>query len=256
MWKGMSQGKLIGSAARVAGRQVNAALERLGYRITRARSAVDPASMEAALRRAAERALAVSTVIDVGASDGRWSELCRRFFPGARYMLIEANEHHAAGLQAFKERVPGSDFVLAAAGKERGQLFFDKSDPFGGLAMTAAAPGTKPVTATTIDHEVQARSLPGPFLIKLDTHGFEIPIIEGASQTLQQTNLLIIEVYNFTLTNGALRFQEMCAYLERLGFRPVDLCDPMYRPKDGAFWQCDMFFVRTDRPEFSSNSYD
>jgi hypothetical protein len=34
--------------------------------------------------------------------------------------------------------------------------------------------------------------LKGPFLIKLDTHGFEVPILRGAPATLLQTEGLIV----------------------------------------------------------------
>ena len=59
-----------------------------------------------------------------------------------------------------------------------------------------------------------------PFLIKLDTHGFEVPILKGAQETLQQTNLLVIETYNFQLQPTSLRFHEMCSYMEFGGFPP------------------------------------
>jgi hypothetical protein len=102
---------------------------------------------------------------------------------------------------------------------------------------------------------VERRSLPAPFGLKLDTHGFELPILAGAQQVLSQANLLVIEVYNFELFPGVLRFHEICRHLEPLGFRPIDLVDPTYRTKDGAFWQCDLFFARDNRPEFASTTY-
>jgi FkbM family methyltransferase len=247
----------ITSLVRGAGRRANVVLGKLGYSIRRASAAIDPASMAGGLKRAADRGLRVGTIIDVGASDGRWCDEALAYFPGTRSFLIEANEQHEPGLRAFKARVPGSDYVVAAAGREVGHLYFETSDDlFGGAAKPAGDAGTKLVPATTIDHEVATRSLPGPYLIKLDTHGFEVPILEGATKTLSAACLLIIEVYNFTLMPGALRFQEMIARLDAAGFRPIDLVEPMYRPKDGAFWQCDMFFARADRPEFASNSYE
>ena len=54
----------------------------------------------------------------------------------------------------------------------------------------------KVVRQTTIDHEIGASSLPGPYMIKLDTHGYEVPILCGATETLRNTNLLVIETYN------------------------------------------------------------
>src|ERR1700730_15699226 len=55
-------------------------------------------------------------------------------------------------------------------------------------------------------------SLPGPYLIKLDTHGYEVPILCGATETLRNTNLLVIETYNFRLIESCLLFDEIIAY--------------------------------------------
>ena len=52
-----------------------------------------------------------------------------------------------------------------------------------------------------------------------------------------------------------MRFSELCARLEALGFRCIDLFDVMYRPADNALWQMDLIFIRSDRPEFRSHAY-
>jgi hypothetical protein len=47
----------------------------------------------------------------------------------------------------------------------------------------------------------------------------------------------------------------MCAHLAARGFRCIDLCDPLYRARDGALWQMDLFFVPDSDPAFESSSY-
>lgn len=112
------------------------------------------------------------------------------------------------------------------------------------------------VPVTTIDYEVAQRKLSPPYLIKLDTHGCEVPILEGARETLKRANIVIIETYNFQIAKDSLRFWEMCNYMYSLGFLPIDMVDFMHRKKDNAFWQMDTFFIRKDRPEFQSNDYE
>jgi hypothetical protein len=107
----------------------------------------------------------------------------------------------------------------------------------------------------SVDTLVRQRNLGGPFLLKLDTHGFEVPILEGAHETLTQSSMLIIEAYNFTLRPGCLRFYELCPYLEARGFRCVDVFDVSVRPLDNAFWQMDMVFLPSTHPVFSSDGY-
>jgi len=201
--------------------------------------------------------VSIETVIDVGASNGQWSARMMRYFPNAKYLLIEAQESaHGAALQRFKAAHPNVEYELCAAGAYDSEIHFDASDPLGGLASTTPFPKNDIfVPVTTIDNLVNRRRLHGPFLIKLDTHGFEVPILEGARQTMVQSAMLIIEAYNFTLCPGALRFYELCQYLEPRGFRCVDMFDLMIRPGDHAFWQMDMVFLPSTHPVFQSNRY-
>jgi hypothetical protein len=43
--------------------------------------------------------------------------------------------------------------------------------------------------------------------MKLDTHGAEIAILNGASQALEQTAALVVEVYNFELVGPSTFFE-------------------------------------------------
>jgi hypothetical protein len=95
----------------------------------------------------------------------------------------------------------------------------------------------------------------GPYLLKLDTHGYEVPILEGARETLTRTEAIIMECYNFRIAPECLMFGDMCQHMERLGFRCIDLVDPMHRLADDSLWQMDLVFVRGDRPEFSYLGY-
>jgi len=217
---------------------------------------LDSASLDGALARCRRRLQRLGTAVDVGASDGRWTEVCRKYFPEASYLLIEAQRPHEAALAALKRKTPNLDYVMAAAGDREGEVYFDATDLMGGIASHVPfAKNCITVPLTTIDAQVAARGLPGPFLIKLDTHGFEVPILAGAEQTLRQTELLVLEVYNFIFSAQNLHFHHMVAHLERLGFRCVDLCDPLHRLRDGALWQFDLFFAPAASATFASNSY-
>jgi FkbM family methyltransferase len=243
--------KLVETAISLIGGMVR----RAGYQLRPL--AAGPITMRAALSHFAGR-LPVSTVIDVGASNGCWTEQALGSWPDARFLLIEAQRHpHEPDLARLKSRHPRVDYVLAAAGNRVGTIHFEASGAFAGRAsdQPLGANGIE-VPVTTLDAEVARRTLPGPYLVKLDVHGYERAILEGAVRVLADTSLLVVEVYNFTLGEGALQFPEMCEHLRRLGFRPVAIVDPMYRPKDGVLWQFDCFFARGDRPEFQSQSYE
>ncbi|MEN6336890.1 MAG: FkbM family methyltransferase [Phycisphaerales bacterium] len=231
----------------------NRLLSRFGCELVRSSNSV---SLQAALARIHGMGMRFATVIDVGASDGRWSQRVQRWFPDASYLLIEAQAVHEPRLRAYKARAGNVDYVLAAAADARGQVFFNASDAAGGLASHTTANGcTEQVPATTVDFEVQTRNLPSPFLVKLDTHGFEVPILRGAERTLTHTAAICVETYNFALCEGCLRFPETCSFLEDRGFLPIGLVSPLFRRRDGVLWQMDLIFARADREELQRAKY-
>jgi FkbM family methyltransferase len=168
---------------------------------------------------------------------------------------VEAQEIHRPALDAYLRRNMKAQYVLKAAGANRGSLYFDATDPFAGQASATPFAGNIKVPVTTIDAEIAERNLPGPYLLKFDVHGFELPILEGAKQTLKDCSLIVMECYNFEIAPTALLFHDMCRHLHELGFRVVDISEPLWRLSDHALWQMDIFFVPAARPEFQSNSY-
>lgn len=237
---------------------IKSVLRKLGFKIQRIpNNKINyEFTMVGALQRSTERGLNVKTVIDVGASDGRWSKICMNFQPSAKYLLIEAQEEHKKGLDRFILDNKNADYIIAAAGRREGYIYFDNSNLFGGLA--SESPFEKnciQVPLVSIDAEVDKRNLEPPYLIKLDTHGFEVPILEGSMKTIKQAELIIIESYNYRLTNESLRYFEMCNYMEKIGFSPIENVDFTLRKYDNSFWQMDTFFIPSDRKEFSYNAY-
>lgn len=205
-----------------------------------------PASFTALLERAKTR-VSPRTIIDIGASNGCWSLMAKSSWPDTRYFLIEANPHFLPELQAVCAANSRFDHVLALAGATDGQANcrFNKTNPFQGIDL-GDLPEGEMVNAVTIDAQVRTKKLVGPYLIKFDVHGHELAILQGAQATLLDTCAIIMENYCWRQCVGSLRFWEMCSYLEYLGFRCTDLCDPLYRPYDGRLSQVDMLFERSD----------
>jgi len=217
----------------------------------------DEFSMEESVCRLEQLGLKINTVIDIGASHGIWSSMCMKYFRDSFYFLVEAKGVHEDKLRYMKECNRNMDYIIAAAGDNIGEIFFTASeDLYSGSASHSEFKQNCVVTPMiTIDSCIRERRLNAPYMLKLDTHGFEVPIFEGAMETLWETEVIIIETYNFKISDEALRFHEMCKYLEDKGFRCFDLISPMHRPKDKALWQMDLVFLRDNHPVFLTNSY-
>jgi hypothetical protein len=121
-------------------------------------------STDRALWRLAGRGLDINTVIDIGASDSRWSAVCEKHYPACYYQLVEAQAAHAQALEAYCAARPKAQYVLAVAGDECGEVYFDDKDLFGGVASK-----TPSVDAHKVMHQTAPTSarLPtgrrGPF---------------------------------------------------------------------------------------------
>lgn len=156
----------------------------------------------------------VRHLVGVGASDGVWSRAFAAPFPGKRHLLLDANRTYLPALEKACAENKNWSFRITAVGGRSGTLFFDDSDPLGGhLSETPLNENYKPCQVATIDEIVAEQGLLGPFMIKLDTHGVEIPVLQGATRTLEKNNVLVIEAYNFTFGEVADPFWELCLHL-------------------------------------------
>lgn len=237
---------------------INDVLGGLGYELRARKPGPPPITMDGLLSRAAARGLKVGTIVDIGAAAGRWTRKALRHFPDVRFLLIEPLDERRAALEELRARHPNVEFAIAAAGEREGTAQLTVSPDLDGSGIYsghASAAKLRDVPVTTLDAELSRRALPAPYLLKFDTHGFELPILAGAKGILPQTSAVVMEVYNFQLSAGCLRFHEMSARMESLGFRCADLADPMLRPRDQVLWQLDLLFFRNDAPFFKDATY-
>ncbi len=237
---------------------VNSLLTPLGVKIVRAHADTLDATfaMESAVRRITEHGIPINSVIDIGASNGEWSLMTMGTFPRASYIGIEPLRERRPELEVVKQKHENFDYALCVAGRTDGEdAILNISDDLDGSTVDGTGGQARSVPVKTVDAIVRERKLEGPFLLKFDTHGYEVPILMGAKETLTKTNVIVMEVYNFKITDHAIRFHEMCSHLEQLGFRCYDIAGPSLRLHDKAFWQMDMFFARTDSGMFSSSEY-
>ena len=174
-----------------------------------------------------------------------------------RYLALEPLSERRAALEALRRSSPNFDFEMCAAGERDGETAtITVAADLDGSRIGGGTGESRPVAIRTLDSLVAERGLPGPLLLKFDTHGFERQILAGARATLAATSVIVMEVYNFDITPHCLRFPAMCAHLETLGFRCLDLVDPMLRSRDQALWQMDLVFGRDDDPRFAQTGFE
>jgi FkbM family methyltransferase len=218
-------------------------------------------SLPHALTRLSQHKLGVRSMISLGAGRGDDTPSFLNLWPGANALLIEMDEQFEPDFKALQQRMPDLRYEICAAAGEDRQGLLHKTNKVGGAIITdpnATVGGARPVTFKRLDTLVREHDLKPPHFVKFDTHGAELEILSGADQTLADTALIMMECYNFKLRFmdfKNLTFDEMSLHMKSLGFRCIDMCDPLYRPGDHALWQMHLFFMRADHPTFERTSY-
>jgi len=210
--------------------------------------------MTAGLRRLNQIAISPDIIIDLGAAQGFWTEKSLTVWPGAKYELVEPLIEQLSSLTELKKKHPKIDFHMAVAGESAGEIGLNVSPDLDGSGVYEETnENARKVPVVMIDEIV--RKSHGTILLKFDTHGYEVPILNGAKESLKRVTAIVMEVYGFKISPTCLVFQEMSDYLDKLGFKMVDIVDLIRRPGDQVFWQADAIYIRKDNPVFEKNSY-
>lgn len=90
----------------------------------------------------------------------------------------------------------------------------------------------------TLDGLCKELHVEGPYLIKVDVDGLEVDVLAGATQILQNTEYVIVEVCLFGQIYDVIKFMKSQAFVV------YDIVDLGYQPSSGALWQVDMAFVK------------
>jgi FkbM family methyltransferase len=190
-----------------------------------------------------------AVVYDIGAYRGGWTRIAAQVFPGAQFVLFEANRDHAGELAA-----SGRRHVIAALGASDGAtraFHVPRAGDVTGASLYVENTAhyaeqnlqVREVETVRLDTLVAREKLPAPDLIKIDVQGAELEVLAGASETMRGAAALIAEVSLVDYNKGAPLIAEVIAAIDRLGFKCADLCE-VHRNDRNFVLQLDLLFVR------------
>ena len=199
------------------------------------------------LRRLAERGLQPRHVVDVGAFHGEWSLMAREIWPEAKITMLEANREKREILAPVAEQI-GARLEFEVLGPEDGrEVVFHVME-----AGSSVLPENSSLQRREELRHVRQldtffqKDLPD--FIKLDVQGYELEVLRGASQILEQAQAVLMEVSLIEINRGAPLMAEVVGFMADKGFEVCDILELHRRPLDRATNQVDLLFVLPNSP--------
>ena len=201
---------------------LNTLRQRAGIDLVRARK--NPGTMDFIENRR------INLVLDVGANTGQFGQSLRHRGYAGRIISFEPVK------EAFKElenAARGDDLWTTsnlALGPSSGVMAINVSknsqfSSFNNLTESATSfdpdaefKASESVVVKTLDEAAPPRDANSNILLKIDTQGYERPVLEGAKETLKRVGGVLLELPIINIYKNNWMFHEAVAYMHESGF--------------------------------------
>jgi FkbM family methyltransferase len=196
-------------------------------------------------------------ILDIGAYEGEWSKKMSSIFPAAEIMMIEGQTEKAPILNEICRKVSKFTFQIALLGATEAEVKFNKYETASSILKENNITNARVETRTlkTLDSIVDQKVIEGPVLLKIDTQGYELEILKGATQFIKKVDVVLLEVSMLNIYIDSPLVDEVIVFMKEKGFYLYDICSIIRRPLDHALYQSDFIFVTQNLLNRDSNKW-
>jgi len=233
----------------------NQLLNRFGIQVKRDRPMRHPTRL--LLLKARE--MGAATILDVGANSGQFAiEAFAAGWTGRLVSFEPIRECHGRLSQAASANPRWFVAPPMALGSTTTETSINISRNLVSSSLlqlgTACVDTSRDATAYVRTEAVAVRRLDdvlepewnAPYALKLDTQGFELEVLKGATQTLAKTTALMIEISLAPTYEGIPRLGDLVNFVEDAGFRCIALTEGFANYERNEVLQVDGVFVRNE----------
>jgi FkbM family methyltransferase len=188
------------------------------------------------------------SVLDIGANTGGWHNEARLHWPDAYFFLIEANPACAEMLTM----TGASNRIAVLSDTEKDVTFYTRQ----GAPTCTGASYKRELTTFYSDDAIIPQTMRTQRLadvveghvfdlIKLDTQGSELEIINGGLDIVKAAKGVIMELSFIEYNQGAPLAPEVCDFMAKLGFFQAEALGDIVHPLGRNVIQRDVLFLKS-----------
>ncbi len=193
----------------------------------------------------------IKTVIDVGVGNG--TESLYAGVGAAQYYLVEPVPDAKKVVQKIADRLNAKFFNVAASDVDGEIEFYLHGDVTGSSTLKQIEQDGRingqliRVPCRRLD-SIITESIQSPCLLKIDTQGAELSVLEGAYGILEHIDAIVCEVSFHQFRHDAPEVADVILRFKEYGYVPYEILEGHYRSIDNALAQVDIVFVKDDSP--------
>jgi FkbM family methyltransferase len=213
-----------------------------GYYLTKQ----PPARLNRFFEMLKEHGFKPNLIFDIGANHGGYTRTAIKFFPSAKYVLVEPQAHLKSYVQDLIDGGTEIRWITGGAGPDNCVKPFlvshrDDSSSFVFDPDKEDKSKIRELEIKTLN-EIAKSEGRVPDLVKIDAEGLDLEILDGASDLIGKTDIFLLEgSFSREYNNSSL---EVIRKMNSMGYDMVDITDLNYSPKFNVLWTMEMVFLR------------
>ncbi|MFC1667094.1 FkbM family methyltransferase [Candidatus Omnitrophota bacterium] len=218
----------------------------LGYLIKK----LDVPNMYVALKRLRSMGFSPNLIFDIGAHEGDFADICLTIWSNSELACFDVIEDKMEILKkrfSSNNKVKAFPFLMGEENKKEVALHL--IDTGSSILEEHAAHNVpkKSYEMKTIDSIVEEfyknRIID---ILKIDVQGYELPVLKGAINSLNNINVILLELNLIDIHKNVSLIEEIVKWLSNRNWVMYDICGIHRRPLDNAIWQIDAIFLKRD----------
>lgn len=198
----------------------------------------------------------INAVIDVGANEGQFALGIRKSGYSGEIHSFEPLEEVFRTLSRNAKKDPRWHTYMLALGNRWGQAEINVSSSTSASSLLNMLPcheklyphafytGREKIKISKLDHALKKIPYTGKNLfLKIDTQGFELEVLRGASQTMKDVSVVCVEICFVPLYENAPTFIQLHTFFLNRGFVIYSILPGDY-DKDGKLVFADFIFIK------------